>query len=235
MKILRNPPATHLFTPVKIAIVTGLSDPCHCRLSPCQWDLLQRLDVPEEWKIYQNFPFVGSETDANSPPATPQTTRERTSDYSAASSSNTLVSLVRASLANGCQFGESHFAHYRMAAAPHWNALRQSTEQLLLITGSCGLQLAYAGLDALSPKHAEVRILALGPVAFHRPNCSVTSIQGTHDYISRIFLRKADQKVKRLAHLEYWQNAEVREMIRRWLFNNISESSAREAISRSNK
>lgn len=209
MRILHKPVATHRPSPNKVAIITGLSDPRHCQLSIPQRQLLESLQLPEEWIVWRNFPFV--ETSAAPQP----------------------IPLLRASLANGSQFLFSRWRAYRRAAQPHWQALLDSTDDLYLITGSCGLQLAHFGLVD-SKLTANVKIIALGPVALTSVSLAkvpvpVVTLRGDRDYLSKFFYRNVDHTIAKASHMDYWYNTDTMERIQQWLYSNISKSSVPEA------
>lgn len=98
-----------------------------------------------------------------------------------------------------------------------------STSRLLLITGSCGLQLVHSwtGLAAYAD---QVEILALGPVALTRGCVRTTLVQGSKDYISRLWFRRPDYTVPGVGHMEYWSNRDVKEIAAEWLRDRISLS-----------
>ena len=125
-------------------------------------------------------------------------------------------------------------------------SLLQSTDQLFVIAGSCGLQLLLDGLewlegsDEMSCKRIEV--IALGPVASHdlviknknraetdACRLRLTTVQGTADWISRPFCRHPDIRISHLGHLGYWQSDKVREIVHSWLHNRLSVLSELEA------
>ncbi len=209
MKLLDQPPVTHSFSPVKIAIVTGLSQPTHCKLSTDQSRLLQSIEAPESWKVYRNFPFVGSPSESNSieKPGTPN--------------------LLAASIANGRQFLCSHRASYRRTSAPHWQALLSSTPHVLLILGSCGMQLVNT-IDRAALSSVRIEALALGPVSLRTPPFEVETLRGTRDWISGLFYRHVDYPMECVGHMDYWADENVNHMVRHWVSNRISRLSAAE-------
>ena len=206
IRILKSKPATHEFTPIKIAIVTGLSDPRCCELSPVQLQFLGEMPAPDAWKVRRNFPFV----------QTDQTFRP--------------VKIVSASFANVRQFAISHTSGYRRQAAVHWKAILESTDQLLLITGSCGAELLNT-IATVDVKKAKIEVLALGPVSMRRPSQDVTTVQGSRDLVSKLFFPRVDHRVPSAGHMDYWYNDDVKEIARFWLSSKISELSVQEATS----
>ena len=204
MKILRQPPATYDWKPVRIAIVTGLSNPESCCLSEDQRSLLNAVSDGQNSAILWNFPFI--------PDSVPRTD----------------VRLLQASVANGLQFLRCGTSRYQQLATPHWKALAEATGCLLIVTGSCGIQLLSCWSGVQKQAHAgRIRALALGPVGSGQPEFPVTVVQGSHDWISRIWFRNPDHVVNGVGHLDYWKNTQSREIVLRWLRDSISELSAR--------
>jgi hypothetical protein len=115
--ILSEPPARHPFTTRKVVLLSGLADPGTCALSPIQRRFLDAIDAPAESKVYLNFPYVSSTRPRVHPP------------------------LWLASIRNYAQFLRASKPAYRDRARLHWRALLESTESLVVITGSCGLEI----------------------------------------------------------------------------------------------
>lgn len=199
MRILDAPPATHPLTPIKVAIVTGLSNPASCELSKAQRRWLSDLDVPDAWKVPRNFPFVETAQAAVGEP-----------------------SLLSASVANGCQFLRSHRKRYQHRAEPHWEALLSSTKRLFVWAGSCGLQLVNT-ISKRCRQLATVEVLALGPVSWRHPWCANLTASGSRDWLSRMFVPRTDHAFEGLGHMDYWESTEVQEYSKLWLSSRISE------------
>ncbi len=93
-------------------------------------------------------------------------------------------------------------------------ALNATRERLMVVTGSCGLQLLNRAWTSLVvPPRLRVQVVALGPACFAplrlRP-AEVTVIAGTRDPWSRLFYYgRADLRVA-CGHLDYWASPEVR-------------------------
>ncbi len=93
-------------------------------------------------------------------------------------------------------------------------ALDATRERLIVLTGSCGLQLLNRAWTRLAlPPRLRVQVVALGPACFAplrlRP-AEVTVIVGTRDPWSRLFYRgRADVRVA-CGHLDYWTSPDVR-------------------------
>jgi hypothetical protein len=156
---------------------------------------MDSLELPEEWKVWRNFPFVGS-----------RPLRD--------------VSLMRASLSNAVHFVAAGMGTGRQCRMRHWQALVESTGRLLLITGSCGLELA-RDLEQLAG-YRKVALLALGPVAWRRPRLALEMVQGERDLVSRLWMGKVGGCGLRTGHMDCWSDRDVRELVKRWLCDRVS-------------
>jgi hypothetical protein len=198
--IIYHPPVLLPYTPVKVAFLTGLSNPASCSLSRAYQQFLFHLGCPEAWKIYLNFPYIPSADDTED--------EEK-------------VSLLNASMANFRQFLGAPSPQYRESAQRHLTSLCASADALFLVVGSCGLEiLNQAWTGAIDCDR--VRIVALGPVARRRPCASCTLIQGAHDYISRLFFREVDVVLPNVGHMDYVTDRRVFELVSRSLWHMIS-------------
>jgi hypothetical protein len=206
MKILQQAARQYPRTRFKIVIVTGLSDPNSCRLTEAQLSLINLPALPPDSVVTENFPFVQQ-------PEGSMSSR----------------SLAQASLANGLQFFRTWTAGYRNLAAVHWASLLQSVDHLLVVAGSCGIQLV-TSCPAIQQAADKVRLLALGPVGTRQPRLSTVLVQGQRDWLSRSFFPRPDLIVARVGHLDYWENSLVRELVDQWLRDRISEFSEPAAI-----
>ncbi len=216
-----SPARSYKQSKMRIAIVTGLSNPANCDLHENQSDFLETLIACSKhvsdgdtsgMMVHKNFPFIDSSLQND--PA--NEARKPT--------------LLMASFANMLQFLKCRSLNYRALSAPHWKQLFESTNHLIIITGSCGLQLlddAVSQLDAPS----KLDILALGPVVYRplairppmRPGITIDAVQGTRDWISRLTYRGKSNLVRRLGHLGYWMNRETRDIACQWLSSRISK------------
>jgi pimeloyl-ACP methyl ester carboxylesterase len=194
---MESPPTTHAWTPRKVVFVSGLSDPATCALTSEQRALLDALPVEQEAKVGWNFPFVPGPEDLRKPP-----------------------SLWQAAWRNYRQFLDAPSDRYRRLAEPHWRALRDSTAELSVIALSCGLEIVNQFLDPI--RDANVRVLALGPVARRRPPVPHTLIQGSTDWISRRFFPAADVTIPAVGHMDYVTHPEVVGCLRDRLWTNTS-------------
>jgi hypothetical protein len=206
MTLLRLPAAAHAWTPVKIAILSGLSDPSTCALSELQTKFLAAIDAPEEWKIYANFPYVDCSGPRRNPP------------------------LWLASWRNFRQFSGASGTAYGRDARRHWRALRESAAALVIITLSCGLEILRHCVDG--DDAGRTHVLALGPVARGLPAIACTLVQGSADPISRIFFKHAHVSLS-AGHMSYLDDPAVLRLANELVCGSTSTSSEPASISRS--
>ncbi|MBI4785378.1 MAG: hypothetical protein HY785_29350 [Oscillatoriophycideae cyanobacterium NC_groundwater_1537_Pr4_S-0.65um_50_18] len=195
--IIDHPPASLPYTPVKVAFLTGLSNPECCSLSRTYQQFMSELRCPESWKIYLNFPYIPSAEDEEK------------------------VSLLNASMSNVRQFLGANSPLYRASAQRHLTSVFASADVLFLVVGSCGLEiLNQAWTEAIAPDR--VSVVALGPVARQPPAASCLLIQGTHDYISRLFFRTVDVRLPDMGHMDYVTDRRVFDLVSRSLWHRLS-------------
>ncbi len=206
--ILSEPPVQHPFTTRKVVLLSGLADPATCALSPIQRRFLDAIGAPAESKVYWNFPYVPSTPPRTHPP------------------------LWLASIRNYAQFLRASKPAYRDRARVHWRALLESTDSLVVITGSCGLEiLNHCVEDRDADRIAHV--FALGPVARARPNAPHTIVQGTRDPITKLYFRRGDVALPGVGHMKYLEDSRALELVNTFLCNSTSRFSAPASISRS--
>ncbi|MCA9129414.1 MAG: hypothetical protein KDB22_20150 [Planctomycetales bacterium] len=193
-------PAQYAYTPLKVAFMSGLSEPRSCALTSRQQAFLRSLAAPESCKVYCNFPFVPTRAIPLPPPP-----------------------LWKASLRNTAQFLRARRPGYARRARKHLEALSDSADRLVLITLSCGLEIANRCLADLAPGK-QIFVFALGPVAWTRPIYSHVFIQGSRDYVSKLFTRTVDVRLNGVGHLSYLDDPQVSELINDKLCNSISNS-----------
>jgi len=102
---------------------------------------------------------------------------------------------------------------------------RHTAQRLLVVTGSCGIQLLAAALHGMDGPGPPISVFALGPVgAAPAPGClaGLEVVQGSQDGWSRLLWRGAVDHRPRCGHLDYYRDAATREAARRFL--------AREAV-----
>ncbi len=187
MMVFRSP-RSHPVTPIKVVLLSGLSDPATCALSPTQAQFLGALEVPETCKVYWNFPYI---------PCPDRPRRE--------------PPLWLASLRNARQFLLASRRAYRGAARCHWQALTASAEEVVVITLSCGLEILNNCLD--TGPVPRIRSFALGPVAWQRPRVPCTLVQGDCDFVSRSFFKDGDVIVPGVGHMGYLRDHRVLSLI----------------------
>ncbi len=197
--LIHRPPFSHAWTPGKLVLVSGLSDPRTCALSPVQSAFLRVLPAPEAWKVYWNFPFL---------PCPNQTYRP--------------VPILAASWQNYRQFQSAVSPSFRKAARWHWRALTESTHRLFVFTLSCGFEIL-RNLAAFSAPNCRIEILAFGPVAWGRPRIPHTLVQGAKDLFSRPFFPEPDLRIPNLAHLDYLDNPSVLQFAHDYLDQRLNE------------
>lgn len=197
--IYSRPPADHPTTPVKIALLTGLSNPWSCALSDVQRAFMASLHFPEEWKVYRNFPWIAAEDPAAPPP------------------------LWRASFHNGWQFLAASTPLYRRFAKAHWEALLRSTDHVLIIAGSCGLQIATCLLAGRPACATQIDMLGYGPVAWRRPPARCRLVQNERDSVSHCFFRKTEVRLAGSGHMNYLDDQRLIEIAEQWISNSISK------------
>ena len=192
--LVTMPPAEHRYAKHRIAFVSGLSDPGTCALSPAQHDFLDALQASQSEILRLNFPYVSE----------------------AASAERSAPALLLASWRNAVQYRLARTARFRKAATRHFESLLKSTQRLLLVTLSCGLEIVRCAMPAI-PTAASVTIVALGPVARRLPSAECYTVQGTRDYLSRAFFPSPSHAITGLGHLGYMQSGEVRALVNRYL------------------
>lgn len=176
----------------KILLVTGQSSIDSCRISDSQYQFLRKL-IPSG----VGFDMVGF-------PWHPEFDRPEKDP----------VGLIAASLRNGLQFLYAQFSpKFRRGLGRKLTERLSGSECILLIVGSCGYQLANAGLaTAKDLQFKKILILGLGSVGFTKvidPRIKEFQIRGKSDYWSRIFSNSRTEYWSNCRHLEYWDNEEV--------------------------
>lgn len=182
------------------AWLTGQSAYRHSQLSPQQLAVLDELAGYEV--IRAGFPYNGR---ALAVPYTPEP-------------------LLRASLRNASQFAAALASPaFSAEVARHLQPLVDAaSRRLLLLCGSCGLQLLASALPRLDlPPGLRIGLVAVGPVcltsaAFFRghPRLDLFVVQGSRDWISRIGSRAGADARPPVDHLGYTRHPEARRAIR---------------------
>lgn len=210
--IIFQDPQPHLFSPVKIAFLTGLSNPNSNALSTTQKTFLSRLDYCEAAKVYQNFPYINTSASI-----------EKATTF--------VPEIITTSFANIKQYFQASSQAFSTAARSHLTQLAASTKYLILLVGSCGLEILNHALTADIRKKL-LHVFAYGPVARHLPDVSHTLIQGSRDYISQTFFRPKNipnlkiipslKVIPNLGHLAYLENDLVFDAINQELKSKLS-------------
>ncbi len=182
------------------AWLTGQSAWRHSQLSPQQLGILEELAGYEV--VRAGFPYNGR---ALSVPYTPEP-------------------LLRASIRNASQFAASLASPaFSAEIARHLQPLIDAaSRRLLLLCGSCGLQLLASALPRLDlPSRLRLGLVAVGPVcltpaAFFRghPQLDLFVVQGSRDWISRLGSRAGADARPPVDHLGYTRHPEARRAIR---------------------
>lgn len=195
--MMYHPPVSFPHTPMKVAFLTGLSNPKSCSLHWVYQQFLANLDCPEAWKIYLNFPYIPNGEDEEK------------------------ASLWQASVANARQFICAPCPRYRTAAQGHLANVVTSADALFLVVGSCGLEILNQAWTEAIARH-KLTIVALGPVARSRPHAACTLIQGTHDPISRLFFKDVDVVIQNVGHMDYVHSPRVFDLVNQSLWRTRS-------------
>lgn len=185
---------------LRIVILTGQSDPHRPTLSAKQHALLDSIDLPETCKVREAFPFDSANA-AN-----------RAVEHA--------VPLWLASVRNLRQFALASTPLFRRAIGGRWQQFAESTDSIVVITGSCGLQFLNA-LRSVTPVPIR-HVFALGPVAWKRPVGPHTLIQGTRDHWSRMFFRRVDERIPGIGHMDYYEHPRISQLINEYLCISIS-------------
>lgn len=198
--IVTSSPSVHPWARVKVALMSGQSDPACCALSEEQHEFLNQLRRPGVETVRVNFPYL---------PVSRSTQRA--------------IPILVASWHNGSQFLGAHRSPYREHAAAHWSALANSCDRLLLITLSCGLQILNTCLS-VGVMPCQMEVLALGPVAWRRPPVPHLLVRGRRDYVCNPWFRVTDHWLPEVGHMNYLQCPEVLDLARERLERLIGES-----------
>jgi len=194
----------HLASPTShlAAWLTGQSAYRHSQLSPQQLAVLDELTEVGYRTIRAGFPYNAR---ALAVPYTPEP-------------------LFPASLRNASQLAAALVRPaFSAELARHLQPLVDAaSRRLLLLCGSCGLQLFAAALPRLAlPPSLRLGLVAVGPVcltpaAFFRdhPQLDLFVVQGSRDWISRLGSRAGADARPPVDHLGYTRHPEARRAIR---------------------
>jgi len=173
----------------RVVLLTGQSSFRSSRLMPSQVDFLKAVAPPDAEPLLAGFPFHPAfDCEAHD------------------------ASLPVAAARNSLQFVWSLTSEQlRRAIAAALRPLLQN--KLVIVTGSCGLQMLAAATTVLP---IDARIVALGP-AMWRPYSldmrRVSVLQGLRDGWSRLLYRGPVNTYCEADHLGYWESHEVRGIV----------------------
>jgi hypothetical protein len=202
-RLRRYDPANSLAQPGAqvVAWLTGQSDYHSACLSPAQAAVLQAVATTGWLGLESNFPYNQAALAAGYRPAP----------------------LLAASLRNSAQLvaalGSSAFGQ---ACARHLQPLLDATtRRLVLLCGSCGLQLFYAALPWLRvPAGLQIQLIGLGPVCVRHqahPQVAVAVVQGRRDWLSRSLCRLPCHYQVPAGHLDYAALPELPALVKQLL------------------
>ncbi|KAB2930042.1 MAG: hypothetical protein F9K24_17775 [Leptonema illini] len=170
-----------------ITFLTGQSNPNSMTLSPIQRAFLQAIPADESHKLYCNFPYVMPDS-------------QKAMKYSE-------VSILIASKNNSLQYLFSRMPAFRRRYRQVLLERFKSVEHLLLLTGSCGLEL-FVNLDLPQSFLDRVSIFAYGAVARRLPDCRIMIVRGHNDWIAALWRLPPDHFVSS-GHMDYLDREET--------------------------
>lgn len=177
----------------RVAIVTGRSDPRRTGLSSDQRSFLASVTPSGAEAFGVGYPWQdGAEPEGDVP-------------------------LALAAWRNAGQWAAARTdGEFRSHARGRVDALRGASGALVVVTGSCGLDILAAGWSG-RPGPSSTLVIALGPVRRDAPRldgAQVRTVQGTRDRLSRLVHRgTVDERVP-CGHLGYWGCARTIEVVR---------------------
>jgi len=189
-------PARSLLLPerARLLLLTGQSSFASSRLQPEQIAFLRSVAPAGCAVVESGFPFHRDWDEKGTPEP----------------------NLLAASLRNARQVAWSLLSprFEAVATAVLQRALDTTSERLLLITGSCGLQIANAAWPGLRPPSAlAVRVVALGPACLGRlrlDGADLHVLRADGDLWSRLFYRGRVDGHGPGGHLDYWRSPAMR-------------------------
>lgn len=179
----------------RLLLLTGQSNPRSSPLSAAQAGFLSSLSSLPIEVVLTGFPFDEAPTP------------------------NRPVGLLEASLQNARQYlwARSDPAYAQAVAQVLQPILASVSRSMLLVTGSCGLQILEAAWSHL-PRTPQLKmeILALGPVgsAPHFDEAGFSAVQGSADLWSRLLYHGPITDKTSCGHLDYWHDAVARTALR---------------------
>lgn len=186
------------WTPVKIAWISGVSRVGSRGLSTAQLAFMDSIPGPAQWKLRSNFPY------SSEPAAAPLEP----------------VPLLWASTVNAARFLAASQPMRRRARLEAWSALKASCDVLLLVSLSCGSQIAWA-MERRRPSGARVKMLSLGPVDFGCGPMNRRVFVGDRDRISRSPNLRTAERLPGVGHLDYASSKAAHLAVSRWLEHEL--------------
>jgi hypothetical protein len=190
----------------RMALLTGQSAPANTVLSPEQVSFMHQV-VPAGFEVLgHGYPFHA---------ACERGPHERTS-------------IASASLNNARQFMAALGAP-RFRRQLRWRLgelIERTSESLIIITGSGGLQLLNAVWSGLAPIERSISVVALGPACLgpiRVPRRQLVTIRGSRDGWSRMLYRGPIDHGVACGHLGYWSSPEVIGLVRGLLAAKAAE------------
>lgn len=116
--------------------------------------------------------------------------------------------LLRASVNNARHYFASRRPSFARQHGAAVNAVLQPYDTILLLAGSCGLEL-FNNLRLADGLRSRIHIFACGPVSRRRPEvASCVMVQGTGDWLSRLCHRTVDHRYE-CSHMGYLDHPET--------------------------
>jgi hypothetical protein len=177
----------------RVVILTGQSSLTSSRLSEVQQRFLEAVTPPGFEAMFAGFPYHADQLGDRPEP-----------------------SLLAASWRNAAQtiWTGASTLFRRMLSQTLNSLLSRTNSRFILITGSCGLQLANSVWpELMKPRQLDLRVIALGPACFAPLRMSASVIQGREDYWSKLLYRGPVHFKVPCGHLDYWTSPAVRALI----------------------
>jgi hypothetical protein len=180
--------------PDRVVWISGRSSGAHAALSPAQRALIARAEPYGFDAVTTGFPFRAVEEPW------------------------TKAGILRASARNTAQYAALrwHHATARQVAARLEPLLTHTTDRLLAVCGSLGLELLVTGLRVSGTPTSHLRIVALGPVcAAPTEGLDLYVAQAPTDLLSRLNYRGPVQLRPKVGHLDYALDPDVADLVTR--------------------
>lgn len=173
------------FVDRRVALLTGQSSFVSSALSPAQISFLRAVAPAGASVLEMGFPF----------------------DSSFLGEGFRETGMAGASLRNARQVGWAlRSERFRGIVRARLGMLAGAAARTVLITGSCGLQLANIWWPG--------KVIALGPACLGELRVRAYVVRGRRDGWSRLFYRGRVDRECGCGHLDYWESEEVRELVK---------------------